>query len=77
MIFDSQIDYDECNPASSIHIQDCGTGATCTNQIGTYSCQCDTGYEGTPPGCARMYIVELFLITWLKNLMASKVSQTV
>ncbi|CAB3985000.1 mucin isoform X1, partial [Paramuricea clavata] len=45
-------DYDECNPASSIHIQDCGTGATCTNQIGTYSCQCDTGYEGTPPFCA-------------------------
>ncbi|CAB4014909.1 3-oxoacyl-[acyl-carrier- ] synthase, mitochondrial, partial [Paramuricea clavata] len=44
-------DYDECNPASNIHIQDCGTGATCTNEVGTYSCQCATGYTGTPPNC--------------------------
>ncbi|CAB4002911.1 63 kDa sperm flagellar membrane -like, partial [Paramuricea clavata] len=49
-------DYDECNPASSIHIQDCGTGATCTNEVGTYSCQCSTGYEGTPPGCTAVEV---------------------
>ena len=51
------IDYNECNPETSIHIQDCGPGATCTNQLGTYSCQCDTGYEGAPPNCnyIRMY----------------------
>jgi hypothetical protein len=68
MIFDSQIDYDECNPASSIHIQDCGTGATCTNQIGTYSCQCATGYEGIPPFCAGMYMSRIIFDYVVKKL---------
>ncbi|CAB4025972.1 mucin isoform X1, partial [Paramuricea clavata] len=49
-------DYDECNPASNIHVQDCGTGATCTNEIGTYSCQCATGYTGTPPSCTAVTV---------------------
>ncbi|CAB4029589.1 protocadherin Fat 1 isoform X6, partial [Paramuricea clavata] len=48
--------YDECNPASNIHIQDCGTGATCTNEIGTYSCQCATGYTGIPPSCTAITV---------------------
>ena len=47
-------DYNECEP-SDLHIQDCGTGATCSNEEGTYSCQCDTGYEGTAPNCTSMY----------------------
>ena len=46
-----QIDYNECDPESNLHIEDCGTGATCTNEVGTYSCQCDDGYEGTAPEC--------------------------
>jgi hypothetical protein len=51
-----KIDYDECNPASSIHIQDCGTMTTCTNEVGTYSCQCAAVYEGTPHSCTGMYM---------------------
>ena len=46
-----QIDYNECEPESNIHIPDCGTEATCTNQVGTYSCQCNPGFVGTPPQC--------------------------
>lgn len=48
-------DYNECDPDSNLHIQDCGTGAVCTNEEGTYSCKCDTGYEGTAPNCTGMY----------------------
>ncbi|CAB4004793.1 c-binding -like isoform X1, partial [Paramuricea clavata] len=42
-------DYDECNPAESIHIPDCGPNATCTNVLSTYNCTCLEGYirEGT------------------------------
>ena len=52
-----QIDYNECDPESNLHIQDCGAGATCINQVGTYSCQCDDGYEGTAPKCGTYYDV--------------------
>ena len=48
-----QLDYNECAPESNLHIQDCGTRATCANEVGTYSCQCDNGYEGTAPKCTR------------------------
>lgn len=45
------LDYNECDPAEGIHDIDCGTGAICINTMGSYSCQCDTGYTGTAPQC--------------------------
>ncbi|XP_028410565.1 uncharacterized protein LOC114533262 [Dendronephthya gigantea] len=44
-------DYNECNPASTIHVPDCGEGAKCINLAGSYRCECDIGFEGTPPTC--------------------------
>ena len=54
------LDYNECDPAEGIHDVDCGTGAICINTIGSYSCQCDTGYTGTAPQCKGEVVKTIF-----------------
>ena len=55
-----ETDYDECNP-ETIHAEDCGKGAKCINQPGTYTCECDTDmdYKGTWPECKRKCLIEI------------------
>ena len=38
---------DEC--AQSLH--DCDTNATCINSVGSYSCQCNAGFQGDGRSC--------------------------
>ena len=42
----------------------CGniTSSLCTNSIGSYSCSCRTGFNGTNPNCYGLLIVGLFLV---------------
>jgi len=44
-------DIDEC----SLDIGPCDTNAECTNKIGSYICNCKTGYEGDGETCTGMY----------------------
>ena len=39
-----ELDIDECADG----LDACVLNATCTNEVGTYSCACNTGYEGNP-----------------------------
>ena len=45
------IDIDECvsNP--------CDSKATCTNEIGTFTCECDAGYEGNGITCQGIFFI--------------------
>ncbi|CAB3978176.1 Uromodulin-like 1, partial [Paramuricea clavata] len=44
-------DYDECNPAVSVHTPDCGNNATCVNTNTSYDCICDAGFIQNGTGC--------------------------
>ena len=41
------IDIDEC----TANTDNCHVNAICTNTIGSYTCQCMTGYEGNGTHC--------------------------
>ena len=42
------VDIDECATAS----HDCHEYATCTNTVGSYTCECNTGFNGDGNTCA-------------------------
>ena len=50
-------DYDECNPAQSVHIPDCGNNATCVNTNTSYDCVCHDGFINDGTGCISKYYV--------------------
>lgn len=56
------LDYDECDPSSTIRVADCGAGGKCINIHGSYRCECDTGFKGTPPDCSG--IGGVFIFSW-------------
>ena len=41
-------DYDECNPAETVHMRDCGNNTSCENTNFTYNCV-QTSTEPIPP----------------------------
>ena len=45
------IDIDECQNGS-----DCHLNATCTNNIGSYTCACNSGFSGNGTICEGMYL---------------------
>ncbi|CAB3981589.1 Uromodulin-like 1, partial [Paramuricea clavata] len=51
-------DYDECNPAQSVHIPDCGNNATCVNTNTSYDCVCDDGFIDDGSGCNIIPIMQ-------------------
>ena len=62
-------DYDECNPQTNVHIQDCGPNEKCVNSEGTYTCICTGNYTGVSPNCERKdgyLFVCLFVCFYIK-----------
>lgn len=55
------IDYNECDRSSTAYV-DCGTGAKCINTDGSYRCECDAGFGGTPPNCTGRPILKRFYV---------------
>ena len=58
------IDINECSTNNG----GCGniTSSLCTNTIGSYSCSCRTGFNGTTPNCYGLLIVGFFLFHTIK-----------
>ncbi len=52
-IFFVLIDIDEC----SFGTHSCDSNADCTNTVGSYSCQCRSGYAGNGKSCLGMYFL--------------------
>ena len=48
-------DIDECTDGTN----DCDANAACTNQDGSFTCVCNTGYTGNGNTCAGTHISEL------------------
>ena len=48
-------DYDECVA------QLCDSNADCTNTVGSYSCQCRSGYNGDGNTCTGRYILQIII----------------
>ena len=52
-LFDLFLDDDECSSPTT-----CQNGGTCTNSVGSYSCDCTgTGYEGTNCATGIMFLL--------------------
>ena len=51
------IDIDEC--ASKSH--DCNMFATCSNTMGSYTCTCNSGYQGDGRQCIGIFVYFFFL----------------
>ena len=48
----SSIDVDECSSAA----HDCHMFATCSNTMGSYTCTCNSGYEGDGRHCTGEFV---------------------
>ena len=46
-IIDPFLDIDEC----TLGTDDCHSQATCTNNVGSFSCACNTGFSGDGVTC--------------------------
>ena len=58
MIFFSLSDINECNDSSN----NCHVNAECTNNIGSFSCECMNGYSGDGVHCQG---IKLSYIHWI------------
>ena len=48
-------DYNECVT------QPCDSNADCTNTVGSYSCQCRSGYTGDGNTCTGRFILQIII----------------
>ena len=56
-------DVDDCSDST----HNCDTHATCSNTIGSFTCQCNTGYEGDGAVCSGN-LLHLYIHIKSKNL---------
>ena len=57
-------DINECTNSTN----DCHRNSTCTNSIGSYSCECNQGFNGNGTICIGMkYLFELLYLTFSSN----------
>ena len=47
------IDIDEC----AINADNCDAHAACSNNVGSFSCQCRFGYSGNGTTCQGMWLI--------------------
>ena len=52
-------DHDECSDNS----HECSVNAYCTNTIGSYKCQCNTGFKGKGRKCHGMFTLNIDLMS--------------
>ena len=50
-------DYDECTEST----HECDSNADCTNTVGSYSCQCRSGYTGDGNTCTGRFILQIII----------------
>ena len=54
--------YSDVNECLSL-LHDCHQNATCTNTIGSYGCNCDTGFSGNGKQCKSTWRKKMFSLT--------------
>jgi hypothetical protein len=55
-VFYSSLDYKECDPLLGEHRKDCPPHSNCKDSYGSYTCECEIGYENhstEPNFCVR------------------------